>query len=162
MLQIRFGTGNQSNRLPDYTELMVAHFILEFVLPSMFLTVLGIRDILVRIRMRIRILGSLPLTNGSRCGCGPLVKSHKEVTKLKKSKFSYYFRLMMEGSGAGSGAGSVLLTNGSGCGSGRPKNIRIRIRLRIRIPITGYCGKRHILCPTGYRIFKSKKKKVVR
>jgi hypothetical protein len=47
--------------------------------------------------------------------------------------FSYYFRLMIEGSGSGSGSGSVSLTNGSG--SGRPTNIwilRIRIRIRIR------------------------------
>ncbi len=32
--------------------------------------VLGMRDILVRIRMRTRILGSIPLTNGSGCGSG--------------------------------------------------------------------------------------------
>jgi hypothetical protein len=31
---------------------------------------LGIRDILVRTRMRIRILGSVPLTKGSGCGSG--------------------------------------------------------------------------------------------
>ncbi len=61
---------------------------------SWFHQQLGIRDILVRIRMRIRILirilGSVPLTNGSGCrSYGSLVylhlsskiKSHKEVTK---------------------------------------------------------------------------------
>ncbi len=31
---------------------------------------LGISDILVRIQMRIRILGSVSLTNGSECGSG--------------------------------------------------------------------------------------------
>jgi hypothetical protein len=65
--------------------------------------VLRIRDSLVRIRMRIWILGSVPLTNGSDAdpggpktyGSGTLVhlhhsskiKSHKEVTKHKKSRF---------------------------------------------------------------------------
>ncbi len=114
---------------------------------------LGIRDILVRIR--IRILGSVPLTNrsnadpgipktygsyrsgsGSRGGFGTRVlhlhnsskikKNLKEVTKqyCRNQGFSYYFCLMMEESGAGSG--SVLVTNGYGCGYGRPKNIRIR------------------------------------
>jgi hypothetical protein len=34
------------------------------------LSVLGIRHILVWIRMRIRIIGSVPLTNGSGCGFG--------------------------------------------------------------------------------------------
>jgi hypothetical protein len=61
--------------------------------------VLGIREILVPIRMRIRILGSVPLTNRSGCGSGRprniririretctfssffKDKSHKEVTK---------------------------------------------------------------------------------
>ncbi len=83
---------------------------------------LGIRDILVRIRLRIRILRSVLLTNGSECGSGRAennlhhsskIKSHKEVTNSRNQGFSYYFCLMMEGSGAG----SVLVTNGSG----RPK-----------------------------------------
>ncbi len=102
---------------------------------------LWIRDILVRIRMRIRIFGSVPLSRcGSgrsgnirilriRTGCGSvtLVKSHKEVTTVssRNQGLSYYFCLIMEGSG--NGAGSVLVTNGSVCGSGRPKNIRIRV-----------------------------------
>jgi hypothetical protein len=52
-------------------------------------TVLWIHDILVRIR--IRILGSVPLSNVS----GNLVKSHKEVTKQYgiNQGFSYYFVL---------------------------------------------------------------------
>ncbi len=45
-------------------------------------SVLQIRDILVRIRMRIRILWSLSVYES-----GTLVKSHKEVTKQKKSRF---------------------------------------------------------------------------
>jgi hypothetical protein len=36
--------------------------------------VLRIREILVRILMRIRILGSVPLTNGSGCGSGSVPK----------------------------------------------------------------------------------------
>ncbi len=97
--------------------------------------------------MRIRILGSVPLTNGfwcrsrmpkhipyesygtgSECGSETLVKSHKEVTKQKKSRVFLPFFLDDEGSG------SVLVTNGSRCGSRRPKNIRILRILRIRIP----------------------------
>jgi hypothetical protein len=66
--------------------------------------VLGIRDILIRIRMRIRILESVPLTKvsgrgsrkpenirilriRSRMRIRGLVKNHKEVTKQKKSRF---------------------------------------------------------------------------
>jgi hypothetical protein len=56
----------------------------------------GIRDILVRIRMRIR-----------------------NAVEIKV--FSYYFCLVMEGYGSG----SALVTKGSGCESGRPKKIRI-------------------------------------
>jgi hypothetical protein len=37
---------------------------------EVLVAMLGIRDILVRTRMRIRILGSVPLTNGSGCGSG--------------------------------------------------------------------------------------------
>jgi hypothetical protein len=48
-------------------------------------------------------------------------KSHKEIPKQWKSRFSLLFCLMMEGSG------TVLVTHGSRCESGRPKNIRIRI-----------------------------------
>jgi hypothetical protein len=48
------------------------------------------------------------------------MKSHKEVTKQKESRFFLLF-LLDDGRSR-----SVLLTNGSG--SGRPKNIRIRIR----------------------------------
>ncbi len=66
---------------------------------------LGIRDILVRIRMRIRILGSVPVTNGSgmpknirirvrmrirntvHLHHSSKIKSLKEVTKQYKSRF---------------------------------------------------------------------------
>jgi hypothetical protein len=69
------------------------------------MAVLGIRAILVRVR--IRILGSVPLTNESGCGFGTLVhihlsskkKSQKEVSKQSNQGFFYYFCLMMEGSG---------------------------------------------------------------
>ncbi len=82
---------------------------------------------------------SVPRTKGSgrpkNIGSGTLVhlhhsskiKSQKEVTRQQKSRFFYYFCLMMEGFGVG----SVPLTNGSGGGSGRPKNKRIRW-MRIR------------------------------
>ncbi len=49
------------------------------------------------------------------------IKKAQEVIKLKKSRFSYYFCLMIEGSGSG----SVPLTNRSGSESWRPKNLRI-------------------------------------
>jgi hypothetical protein len=100
--------------------------------------VLRIHDILVRIRIR----GSMSLTNGSgfKVFCLLLFeatiyiifqdkkskRSHKTVGR--NQGFSYYFCLMIEGSG------SIPLTNGSRSGSRRPKNIRIR---RIRIRNTG-------------------------
>ncbi len=84
----------------------------------LFGSLLQIHDILVR----IRILGSVTLTNGSRCGqkiCGfgtlvrlhhsSKMKSHKEVTHSRNQGFPYYFLMMMEGSGAG----SALVTDGS-------------------------------------------------
>ena len=79
-----------------------------FVLPS-FPPVLRIREIFLQIRIRMRVLGSVP---------------HKSEYSRYQGGFSYYFCLMIEGSGAG----SVLVTNGSG----RPENIRIRIGMRIR------------------------------
>ncbi len=74
-----------------------------------------------------------PKTYGS--GSGILVhlhhsskkKSHKEVTKQKKSRFFLLF-LLDDLEGSGTGAGSIRVTNGSGCGWAGPKNIRIRIR----------------------------------
>ncbi len=88
----------------------------------------------------IRILGSVPLSNGSGCRYGrPKIirilwnrmrirntgKSHKKSQNSKLEQgFFHYFCLMMEGSGDA----SVLVTNGSG--SSRPKNIRI-MRTRI-------------------------------
>jgi hypothetical protein len=59
-----------------------------------------IRDILVWIRMLFRILGSVPLTNGSGSGrpihirsrnTGTLVKSHKEVTETVEIKVRTIF-----------------------------------------------------------------------
>ncbi len=120
---------------------------------------LRIHDILVWIR--IRICGSMPLSNGSgsryfchwrsRCQrktnfCKKIfcyyflkeklhnfskIKSQKESQNSRNQVFSYYLCMMIEGSG------STPLTNGSG--SGRPKNMWIRwIRIRIRICNTGF------------------------
>ncbi len=116
--------------------------------------VFRIYDILGWIRIRIR--GSMPLTNGSGSGSGSgscyfrhwLQDASKKL--IFNTIFSAYFFLkvhlhhfskikgqkesqnsmMIEGSG--SGAGSIPRTSGSG--SGRPKNMWIRwIRIRIRI-----------------------------
>ncbi len=85
---------------------------------------LRIRDILVRIRIR----GSVPLTNGSgSCsGSGVSDLSRRLQNIIKNQGFSCYFCLIIEESG------SVPLTNGSGSGSWRPTNIRLRIWPRIR------------------------------
>ncbi len=101
-----------------------------------FPSVLRIHDILVSIRIRIR--GSMPLTNGSGSGffCfllfeGTFAIHHfSKIKKIKKKSlnsrnqgFSYYFSMMIEGSR------SVPLTSRSW--SRRPKNIWIwRIRIR--------------------------------
>ncbi len=103
-----------------------------------------IHKILVRIRMRIRIRGSLALTNGFG-----FVSGSCYFRKRSSNFFAYYFlkvhlhnfskiKVIKEvTTGSGAGYGSISLTNGSGCGSGRPKNIWI---LRIRIRNTGlYC-----------------------
>ncbi len=79
--------------------------------PGLYKPLLRIRDILGRIRIR----GSIPLTNGS----GFRIKKSQNS---RNQGFSYYFCLMIEGSGF------VPLTNGSGYRSGRPKNIQSRIR----------------------------------
>ncbi len=50
--------------------------------------VFQIYDILVRIRMRIRILGSFPLTNGSGCGSGP----QSSVTWMQKNRFFIFYK----------------------------------------------------------------------
>ncbi len=76
-------------------------------------SVLWIHEILVRIRIR----GSIPLTNGS----GSCSFRQWPSRYQKKSKF-YYFSFLTEGSGSVSGSGS---------GSRRPKNICI-LRFRIR------------------------------
>jgi hypothetical protein len=52
------------------------------------------------------------------------IKSPKEVTKQKESRFFLLFCLPIEGSG--SVCGSNPLTYGSGSGSRRPKNMWIR------------------------------------
>jgi hypothetical protein len=57
-------------------------------------------------------------------------KKSKRVTNSRNQGFSYYFRMMIEGSGFRAGSGSIPLTTGSG--SGRPKNMWIRIRIWIR------------------------------
>jgi hypothetical protein len=99
--------------------------------------VFGIHEILVRIRIR----GSIPLTNGIRFGSvlpclfeATFTSFFEEKSYIKKSQyrrnegFLCYFCLMIEGSGAG-WIRMVPRTNGSR----RPNNIRI---LRIRIPNT--------------------------
>ncbi len=129
-------------------------------------TVLGIRDILVR----IRILGPYlwltnpdadpggPKTNGSYgsgCVFGKLVhlhhsskiKSHKEVTKQYKPRVFLLF--LLDG-------GRILSRIRSRirycnwrirCGSGRPKNIRIWIRVLIRILNTADSLPAHVPTP---------------
>ncbi len=87
--------------------------------------VLRILDILVR----IRVLGSVPLTNTIRMqiriririwNTGTYTSFFKEKQVIKMSQtsrnqgFSYPLSLMMEGFRAGPGVGSVLVTNGSG------------------------------------------------
>ncbi len=79
-------------------------------------SVLGIHNIFVRIRIRIR--GSMTLTNGSGSYYFRYGPSRCQQ-KLIFSKFSAYFFLKVEGSGF------VPLTNGSGSGCRRPKNIGI-------------------------------------
>ena len=108
--------------------------------------VFRIHDILGWIR--IRILGSMPLTNGSGFVIDlqdvskklifntvfsayyvlkvhlhhfSMIKSQKESQNRRNQGFAYYFCMMIK-----SGAGSIPLTSGSG--SGRPKNMWIRIR----------------------------------
>ncbi len=136
--------------LPVTSQGHVVHFSSN---PKVSKPMFRIHDILVWIRIRIWIRGSMSLTNGCWSGScyfrhwpsrwqlkiifipinfrdynfiifQKYVKSHKEVTNSRNQGFSYYFCLIVEGSGSG----SVPRT-----GSWRPKNIRVRIRLRIRI-----------------------------
>jgi hypothetical protein len=114
-----------------------------------------IHDILVW----IRILGTMPLTNGSGSGsCYFLTKTNlkkrffclllfegiftsffkdkkvqKKSQKIRNQGFSCNFCLMIEGPRSGGGSGSIPLNIGSG--SGRPKNMWIRW---IRIWHTAY------------------------
>jgi len=115
-----------------------------------FQSVLRIHDILGWIR--IRIPGSMPLTNGSGFwsgfGSGSwilfllfLSLAFKIPTKNLKVHPHHFSKI--EGSGfacrAGSGSGSIPLTSGYGSGSGRAKNTYIRwIRIRIRIRNTAF------------------------
>ncbi len=108
--------------------------------------VLGIRDILVRIR--IRILGSIPLYLFSYFFVLELTHRHI-IFILKKIIFAklfcknfilqalfqsaQHFYETREGSGSGARSLSVPLNNGSG--SGWPKNMLIRFQ--IQIPKTG-------------------------
>ncbi len=79
-----------------------------------------------KFRMRIRIFGSVPLTNRSGCGSrrptGPFtsvfkdIKSYRRYGTVEIKGFLTYFGLMMEGSGAG----SIIVTK---------KRIRMRIRI---------------------------------
>ncbi len=121
----------------------------------LYLSVLGIRDILVRIRMRIP--GSVPLTNGSgtgsssgsgsNSGSDSFLITFPDAHHLQSKNF--YFKLkfcvkisfcrhcfsplnlfMRKGNDM-----EIHLTNAFGSGFGMPKNMRI---LRIRIPNTGF------------------------
>jgi hypothetical protein len=126
-----------------------------------FKEVLGILDILVR----IRIPESVPVTNGS--GSGHRIQLRIRllsslILRIQKKIicFTFFSHNLPTGTSScvkmlfcrhffqsaqhiyekreGSGVGSAPLTNESG--SGRPKNmriLRIRIRFRIRIPNTG-------------------------
>ncbi len=121
-----------------------------------------IHDILVWIRIRIWIRGSMPLTNGSRSGCGSAIfvidlqdanKSSnlndffahykKKSQSSRNQGFSYFFCLVIEGSRAG--AESIPLANGSGYR--RPKNMWIRwIRwIRIRNTAKQEAGQYYLL-----------------
>jgi hypothetical protein len=114
---------------------------------------LGIRDILVRIQIRIR--GSIPLTNGSDPDPTPFFSDFKDAKcfflhfisynlvpttyYLLSQKLNFWLKFCVKilfckhyfslhntfmREGSGAGFGSVPLTNGSG--PGRPKNMRIR------------------------------------
>jgi hypothetical protein len=134
----------------------------------MFWPVLRIRDILVRIRIRILICGSMPLTNWSgsgSCSFRHWPSRYQQKTNWEKS-FSAYFCLKAQlhnfsmikvkkksqnrrnhrNQGFAyyfclmiEGFGSVPPTKGSG--SRRPKNIRIR-RIRNRITNSADCCRR--------------------
>ncbi len=81
-----------------------------------YVAVWWIRDILVRIRMRIREAQKQTYGTLVHFHHSSKIKIHKEVTKSRNKGFSDYFCLMMEGFQAG--PGSELLNNGSGCGTG--------------------------------------------
>jgi hypothetical protein len=126
-----------------------------------FQAVLGTRDLLVR----IRIPGSVPLTNGSGSGSGSTPDPTYFFIDFKDVKNKFFFILFLiicqqahhiQSQSAQhiyakrEGSGSVPLTNGSG--SGRSKNMkimRIRIWFRIQIPNTVVRGVQNV---TVYRI----------
>jgi hypothetical protein len=58
--------------------------------------VLGIRDSLVRIGMRIRILGSLPLTNGSGCGSGRPKNTDPTAPDLHADSDHWYINIILQ------------------------------------------------------------------
>ncbi len=83
---------------------------LGFPFYEISVTVLRIRDILIR--MRMRILGSMKI----------FVLIFYFATNIPVC-----FTLFEKRDGSWSRSGTILVTNRSGCGSGRPKNGRIRI-----------------------------------
>ena len=125
----------------------------EGTFTSFFKALLGIRDILLRIRIIKDPRINSSLTNGSGCGSGMAkwilwIRIWMRIRNTGKKSWRS-LNLMARGSGstdgsgagsiAGSGAGSLLVTNGSGCGSGMHKNIMIRgIRMQNPIPNTAW------------------------
>ncbi len=121
-----------------------------------FIAVLRIHDILGWIRIRIR--GSMSLTNGSGSCFFVIdlqdasknkflntifsayyflklhlhhflkIKSQKESQNSRNQGFPYFSCMMIEGSGSKAGSGSGSIPLTSGSGSMRPKNMWIRIR----------------------------------
>ncbi len=124
---------------------------------------LRIHDLLGWIRIRIR--GSMPLTNGSGSGsfyfrhwpsrCQPKtkfltqfyyflklhlihfskIKSQKESQNSRNQGFSYYFCMMIEGSGSRAGSGSGSIPLTSGSGGSGRPKNTLIRWIRIRIRI---------------------------
>jgi hypothetical protein len=86
--------------------------------------VFRILDIVVWIRIRIWIRGTMPLTNVSGSVIRILLFSSLSFKMPQKTNLKKGF-LLIEGSGSGlrAGSGSIILTYESGSGSGGPKHV---------------------------------------